>query len=119
MCIRDSRGDSCWTSFYTTEAFVQAQPDICQALVRGIERALAALHSDDPDNIAETIREYFPELEIEDLSRMIQGYRNSHLWALTTELPVAAFTRLKAAMLSGGLISFDAPYDRLVTDVMS
>ena len=50
---------------------------------------------------------------------MIQGYRSSHLWALTTELPVAAFTRLKAAMLSGGLISFDAPYDRLVTDVMS
>ena len=113
------RGDSCWTSFYTTEAFVQAQPDICRALVRGIERALAALHSDDPANIAQTVCEYFPELEIEDLSRMIQGYRSSHLWALTTELPVAAFTRLKAAMLSGGLISFDAPYDRLVTDVMS
>ena len=34
----------------------------------------------------------------------------------TPELRLGAFTRLKAAMISGGLISYDAPYDRLVTD---
>ena len=114
-----ARGDSCWTSFYTTQAFVQTQTDTCRALVRGIEQALAVLHSEDPTNIAETVREYFPELAVENLSRIIRSYRNSGLWARTTELPVTAYARLKAAMLSGGLISFDAPYDHLVTDVMS
>ena len=112
------RGDSCWTSFYTTRAFIQTKPSDCQALVRGIERALGALHSEDPANIALAVGKYFPELQIEDLARMIEGYRNSRLWPLTTELPVTAFTRLKAAMLSGGLISFDAPYDHLVIDVV-
>ena len=109
------RGDSCWTSFYTTRAFTKTQPETCRALVRGIERALGVLHRDDPLDTARAVGEYFPDLADENLARMIEGYRASGLWAQTTELPVTAFTRLKAAMISGGLISYDAPYDRLVT----
>jgi len=110
------RGDSCWTSFYTTVAFTKREPETCRALVKGIERALAVLHKDDPEQTARAVGDYFPDLEAGDLARMIDGYRASGLWAQTTELPVTAFTRLKAAMISGGLISYDAPYDRLVTE---
>ncbi len=111
------RGDSCWTSFYTTQAFTQEQPETCRALVRGIARALAALHAETPADIAAAVGDYFPDLAEEELARMIDGYRASGLWPAATELPVAAFVRLKAAMISGGLISYDAPYDRLVTDL--
>ena len=111
------RGDSCWTSFYTTQAFTRNQPEICRALVGGIERALAVLHDDSPLDTAKAVSDYFPDLADEDLARMIDGYRASGLWARTTELPVTAFTRLKSAMISGGLISYDAPFDRLVTDL--
>ena len=110
------RGDSCWTSFYTTTAFAEREPETCRALVCGIERALAVLHKDSPLDTARAVGDYFPDLDAADLARMIHGYRASGLWARTTELPVTAFTRLKAAMISGGLISYDAPYDRLVTD---
>ncbi len=111
-----ARGDSCWTSFYTTEAFTKNQPETCRALVRGIERALAALHEETPANIADIVAGYFPDLSSKDLARMIAGYRASGLWPRNTELPVTAFVRLKAAMISGGLISYDAPFDRLVTN---
>jgi len=110
------RGDSCWTSFYTTTAFAEREPETCRALVCGIERALAVLHKDSPLDTARAVGDYFPDLDAVDLARMIHGYRASGLWARTTDLPVTAFTRLKAAMISGGLISYDAPYDRLVTD---
>ena len=110
-----TRGDSCWTSFYTTRAFIKSQPETCRALARGIERALAVLHEQTPANIAQAVADYFPELSTQALARMIEGYRASGLWARGTALPVEAFVRLKAAMISGGLISYDASYDRLVT----
>jgi NitT/TauT family transport system substrate-binding protein len=109
-----ARGDSAWTSFYTTRSFTQAQPETCRALVRGIERALAVLHAETPASVAETVIDYFPDLSVEALARMIDGYRLSGLWVRTTELGVEAFVRLKSAMISGGLISYDAPYDHLV-----
>lgn len=113
------RGDSCWTSFYTTCAFSKERPEVCRALTRGIERALGVLHGETPAGVAQAVNGYFPDLSTAALARMIDGYRASGLWARSTELPVSAFVRLKAAMISGGLISYDAPYDRLVaTDLM-
>ncbi|MBT5193004.1 MAG: ABC transporter substrate-binding protein, partial [Rhodospirillaceae bacterium] len=56
------RGDSCWTSFYTTQSFTQEKPQTCLALVRGIESALAVLHGDDPMDTARAVSDYFPDL---------------------------------------------------------
>ena len=62
------------------------------------------------------VADYFPDLSNKALARMIEGYRASGLWPRSTELPVTAFVRLKAAMISGGLISYDAPFERLVVN---
>jgi hypothetical protein len=42
------------------------------------------------------------------------GYRQAGAWAGTPALPVASFVRSKAALLSGGLIDRDFPFDRIV-----
>lgn len=114
-----TRGDVAFTSFYTTPRFAAEQRDVCRALVRGIAAAQHALHSETPTAIAEQIASFFPELETATLARIIDGYRASKLWARTPALPVDAFVRLKAALLSGGLISYDAPYDRVVDTELS
>ena len=45
---------------------------------------------------------------------LIAGYRASGLWARTPELPPTPLLRLKAALVSGGLIRSDPPYERIV-----
>ena len=63
--------------------------------------------------------EFFPALPLEAYARIIENYRNSNLWASTPALPVAAYTRLKAALLAGGLISHDIPYEVAVDKDLS
>ncbi len=108
------RGDIAYTSFYTTRDFAKRQRRTCRALVKGIGRAQLALHSEPAADIARTIRPFFPELTQRRLARMISNYRKSGLWAKTPALPPEAFTRLKAALLSGGLIKRDVPYENAV-----
>jgi len=45
--------------------------------------------------------------------------RASGLWAATPDLPAAPFLRLKAALVSGGLIRSDPPYERIVDRELS
>ena len=113
------RGDVAFTSFYTTRRFATERRDTCRALVRGVAAAQKALHEEASAGIVEQIASYFPQLETMALTRIIDGYRRSNLWARTPALPVDAFVRLKAALLSGGLISYDAPYDRVVDAELS
>ncbi|MGI9424607.1 MAG: ABC transporter substrate-binding protein [Hyphomicrobiaceae bacterium] len=108
------RGDIGFTSFYTTRSFIENERETCTILVKGIERALRRLQRQSAQKTAERIAPFFPDLDVVTLSRIIAGYRKSHLWPLEPKLPVTAIVRLKAALLSGGLISRDIPYDSFV-----
>jgi len=108
------RGAMGYTTFYTTRRFATDQRDTCRALVRGIAETQKALHAESPAEIAGQVAPYFPDLPRDDLARIVANYRAAGLWARTPALPVEVFVRLKAALLSGGLIGYDAPYDRVV-----
>ncbi len=114
-----SRGDMGYTSFYTTRRFADEQKDTCRALVRGIAAAQHALFAEAPLEIAAQIAEFFPDLSTGALARMIDGYRASGVWARHPALPPETFVRLKASLLSGGLISADVPYERAVDDAIT
>lgn len=114
-----SRGDIAYTTFYTRKGFAAANREVCRHLVRGMAAAQSRFHTASPDSIATAIGSFFPDFDPRALARIITSYRNAGVWALTSALPVAAFVRLKAALLSGGLISRDLPFDQIVDSELS
>ena len=112
------RGDIGFTTFYSTRAFIDDNRDVCAKLIEGAMRAVATVYEQPAAETARKIAAFFPDLDPAALARIIDGYRKSELWARTPELPVSAIVRLKAALLSGGLISRDIPYDLIVDDTI-
>lgn len=108
------RGDIAYSTFYTTRRFLSDSPDTCRRLVRGMARAQADFHEAPLPQIAERLQPYFPDLEVAALARMVDDYRRAGLWARTPDLPPTALLRLKAALVSGGLLKRDTPYERVV-----
>ena len=108
------RGDFGYTTFYATRGFVTSRREACRRLVRGMATAQAAFHRAGLARIAAAMTPFFPEHTPELLMRIAGSYRRHRLWARTPDLPVSAFVRLKAALLNGGLITSDFPYERIV-----
>jgi NitT/TauT family transport system substrate-binding protein len=50
---------------------------------------------------------------------MVHSYRLHGLWATQPDLPASAFLRLKAALVSGGLIKRDPSYTQVVDETLS
>jgi NitT/TauT family transport system substrate-binding protein len=113
------RGDVVYTTFYSTRRFTRSRREACRRLVRGMARAQAALFAATPSAIADAVAPFLPELSRAALARIIAAYRASGLWARTPDLPPAPFLRLKAALVSGGLIRSDPPYEKLVDAALS
>ena len=108
------RGDIGYTSFYTTRTYLQKHPETCRSLLSGVGRALDALATEPCDKIAAELSYLFPDVPLPILAAAIGGYQSSNLWPRHSDLPVAAFVRLKSALLAGGLISRDIPHDNVV-----
>lgn len=115
-----ARGDIAYTTFYTTRRFAAERRDACVALARAMAAALTRLHAAAPVETAALVGPaFFPELPLERFERIVAQYREAGLWPRGIALPAAAYTRLKAALLTGGLISCDVPYDDAVDAALS
>jgi len=113
------RGDIGYTTFYATRHTTKARREDCRRLVAGMARALRALHRATPSDIADAVSPFLPELPRPALARMISAYRGTGLWARRPDLPPAPYLRLKAALISGGLIQRDPPYEKVVDQELS
>lgn len=113
------RGDIGYTTFYATRRVTRVRRDDCRRLVAGIARAQAALFRATPAAIADAVAEFLPHLPRRALERMITAYRASGLWARRPDLPPSPYLRLKAALISGGLIRRDPPYEKVVDRELS
>jgi NitT/TauT family transport system substrate-binding protein len=113
------RGDIAYTTFYAPRRFTRARREAGRRLVRGMARAQAALFAATPDAIADAVADFLPKLSREALARIIGAYRASGLWARQPDLPAAPYLRLKAALVSGGLIRSDPSYENLVDAQLS
>jgi NitT/TauT family transport system substrate-binding protein len=113
------RGATAYTTFYTTRRFAEENRETCLAMTRAMAKTQTTLFADTAASIAERVSGYFPELATDALVRIINRYRDTSVWARTTALPPTPVVRLKAALISGGLISRDMPYERIVAEGLS
>jgi hypothetical protein len=82
-------------------------------------RAQAALFAATPGALADAVGSFLPKVPRDALARIIRGYRASGVWTATPDLPPAPVLRLKAALVSGGLIRRDPPYETIVDAELS
>lgn len=113
------RGDIAYTSFYATRRTTGKRRDDCHRLVAGMARAQAALHRATSSDVAAAVSPFLPELPRPALARIIKSYRAAGLWAKRPDLPPGPFLRLKAALVSGGLIGRDPSYEKVVDRELS
>ena len=105
-----SRGATSYTSFYAEQRTLVDMRDTVLAMIRAIHRTQKWIHARDAATVAGSIAGFFPELDADTLGACIARYKALRLWGHDPLLPRDGFERLRAALLSGGLIERGADY---------
>ena len=109
-----SRGPTSYTTLYTSRRFAKANPDTLSALAGGVMEALDWLHARDGEALAERLQRYFPALAPARLAGALARYKANGVWGRDPMLPLEGFVRLKGALVSGGFIARDIPFEACV-----
>ena len=109
-----SRGPTSYTTLYTSRRFAEANPDTLSALAGGVMDALTWLHGHDAEALAERLQGYFPDLARARFAGAVARYKANGVWGRDPVLPLEGFVRLKGALISGGFIARDIPFDACV-----
>jgi NitT/TauT family transport system substrate-binding protein len=109
-----SRGLTAYTTLVARRAVIAARRGELLAMVRAMRRTLHWIAVTDAADIAVALREFFPDIPRELFAAAIARYRALDLYAADPLMPREGFERLKAAMVSGGALSRDIPFEDCV-----
>jgi NitT/TauT family transport system substrate-binding protein len=99
-----SRGPTSYTSFNTTRAFLQREPESVLKLTRAMYRTLKWVAAHDGRALAEAIASYFPDIPVARLAACCDTYRSLGLWNTSPVLQREGLEWLRDAMLAAGAI---------------
>jgi NitT/TauT family transport system substrate-binding protein len=113
------RGPTSYTTLYAPRALLAARRRDCEGMVRALHRTLQWVHAGDGSRLAAAIADYFPHLPQARLAKALARYQALGLWGRNPHLPRIGYERLKAGLLSGGLIKTAAPFERVVDNSLA
>ena len=113
------RGPTSYTTLYAPRALLSARRQDCERMVRALYRTLKWVHAVDASRLAAAIAGYFPTLPQSRLAKALDRYKAGGIWGRDPCLPRLGYERLRAGLLTGGLISTAFDYKSVVDNSLA
>lgn len=108
------RGPTVYTGFITSRATFATRRDALAVLDSALAQTLRWMQEAGPQETAQLVQGYFPDVAKEDLINASARYLARKVWADSTTINRAGFDRLSESFFRGGAIKAPARYEACV-----
>ena len=105
-----------YTTFYARENFINDNKTIIKSFNKALNKGLKFIHRSSTEEIAKVILPQFPDTSIEDLTIIIDRYRNADSWYSSTYVNEDDYNRLMDIMIYGKNLDKRINVDLLITN---
>ena len=108
-----------YTAYNAKKSYIKENPEVIQKFTNAINKGLDYVWNNDEEVVAKAIVEYFPDMTINELSKMIKRYKDNDAWMKDTYFTEESFDHLQDIMISAGELDKKVPYKDLVDTTFS
>ena len=105
-----------YTAYFAKKSYIEKNPDIIEKFTNAIYKGEQYVKNHSSADIAELIKEFFPDTDLEILESAIESYRSINAWKETPYMEEADFKLLQEVIHDAGELEKYAPYDRVVNN---
>ena len=103
-----------YTTYNAKKSYIEKNPDIIKGYTKAINKALEYTHSHTAEEVAKEITDYFPDISLNDLTKIVERYMSIDSWFETTYISEEDFTHVQEIVENAGELDKTAPYDKLI-----
>ena len=108
------RGLTTYTAFYASASFLREEPESALGMTRAMRKTERWLAENDAEDVARLVKPWFEDMDFDLLTAAVARYKSLGLWNENPRLAQESFEWLRAACLSGGLISTGVSFEQAV-----
>lgn len=106
-----------YTAYNARKSYIENNEDVIKGFTKAIDKALVYVKEHSSSEIAEIIASYFPDTSLNDITSIIERYKNIDAWFDSTIISEEDFNHVMNIMENAGELTNRAPYDKLVTSI--
>lgn len=108
-----------YTAYNAKKSFIKKNKKVIKSFTKAIDKGLKYVNNTDEVTIAKDVIDYFPDMTINELAKMIKRYKENDAWKKNTYISKKDFNNLQDVMKKSGELTKKAPYDKLIDSTYS
>lgn len=114
--VGEAAGEVPYTAYFAKKSYIEANSDIIQKFTNAIYKGQKYVESHTSKEIAELIKDFFPDSDIDILEKAVESYRKIEAWNKTPYMTETAFNLLQKIISDAGELEKYAPYEKVVNN---
>ena len=112
-------GEIPYTAYFAKKSYIENNEDIIQNFTNAIYKGQKWAQEHTAKEIAEVIKDFFPDTDIDLLTTAIQSYKDIDAWNSTPVLKEESFNKLQEVMSEAGELTKKAQYNKIINNKYS
>ena len=105
-----------YTTFYAKEEFINSNKDKIKKFNKALNKGLKFVQENNSRTIAESIIKEFPDTTIQDLTKLVERYKEADSWYTSTFINTDDYYRLIDIMIYGKTLDKKVTIETLITN---
>lgn len=107
-------GEVPYTVFHTKKSYIKNNKDVVEKFTNAIGKGLKFVKENDSEKIAKVIKSEFPDISLEDLSKVVLRYKEADSWWDTTYIKEDAYNNLLDLMEYNDALNERIDFNKIV-----
>ncbi len=108
-----------YTAYSAKKSYLEAHPETVQKFTNAIQKGIDYVNSHSAEEIAKTIHPQFKETPLENITMIVERYKQQDTWKEDTVFEKDSFDLLQNILEEAGELPARVPYENLVTTEFS
>ena len=108
-----------YTAYNAKKSYIKENKDVIKSFNKAINKGLKYVHSHSAEEVADAIKDYFPDTSKKTLTKIVKNYMEIDSWYKTTYIAEKDFNHIEEIMTNAGKLDKKAPYKKLVDNTYS
>ena len=114
--VGEAAGEIPYTAYFAKKSYIEKNSDTIQKFTDAINKGQKWVAEHSSEEIAEEIKEFFPDTKVELLAKVIQSYKDIEAWKTTPEMKEESYNLLQTVMEEAGELKQRAPFKKVVNN---
>ena len=114
--VGEEAGKIPYTAYFAKKSYIEKNSNIIQSFTNAIYKGQQYVQAHSSKEIAELIKEFFPDTEVDVLANSIESYRKIDAWNTTPFMSEEDFNLLQDIIYDAGELEKYAPYYEVVNN---